>query len=72
MFKKEYNRKVSIKPNDMVKLRKVEPKLMGKVVEVLDNNTALVMWKDGILVEHYVDELRIIRLDEIAGPWMGF
>ncbi len=72
MFKKEYNRKVSIKPNDMVKLRKVEPKLMGNVVEILDNNTALVMWKDGILVEHYVDELRIIRLDEIAGPWMGF
>lgn len=72
MFKKEYNRKVIIKPNDMVKLRKVEPKLMGKVVEVSDNNTALVMWKDGILVEHYVDELKVIRLDEIAGPWMGF
>lgn len=61
-----------IKQNDIVKLIKTEPNVTGKVVEVFNNKIAIVRWEDGILVEHYVDELRVIRLDEIAGPWMGF
>ena len=61
-----------IKQNDMVRLKKTEPNVTGKVVEVFNNKIASVRWDDGILVEHYVDELRVIRLDEIAGPWMGF
>lgn len=72
MFKKEYNKKMVIKQNDMVRLKKVEPNVTGRVVEVFDNKVALIRWEDGILVQHYVDELRVIRLDEIAGPWMGF
>ena len=61
-----------IKQNDMVRLKKVEPNVTGRVVEVFDNKIALIRWEDGILVQHYVDELRVIRLDEIAGPWMSF
>ena len=61
-----------IKQNDMVRLKKVEPNVTGRVVEVFDNKIALIRWEDGILVQHYVDELRVVRLDEIAGPWMGF
>ena len=61
-----------IKQNDMVRLKKVEPNVTGRVVEVFENKIALIRWDDGILVQHYVDELKVIRLDEIAGPWMGF
>ena len=61
-----------IKQNDMVRLRKLEPNVTGRVVEVFDNKIALIRWEDGILVQHYVDELKVVRLDEIAGPWMGF
>jgi hypothetical protein len=61
-----------IKQNDMVRLKKVEPNVTGRVVEVFDNKIALIRWEDGILVQHYVDELKVVRLDEIAGPWMGF
>lgn len=61
-----------IKRNDMVRLKKVEPNVTGRVVEVFDNKVALIRWEDGILVQHYVDELRVVRLDEIAGPWMSF
>lgn len=61
-----------IKQNDMVRLKKVEPNVTGRVVEVFDNKVALIRWEDGILVQHYVDELKVVRLDEIAGPWMGF
>jgi len=72
MFKKEYNRRMVIKQNDMVRLKKVEPNVTGRVVEVFDNKVALIRWEDGILVQHYVDELKVVRLDEISGPWMGF
>ena len=61
-----------IKQNDMVRLKKFEPNVTGRVVEVFDNKVALIRWEDGILVQHYVDELKVVRLDEIAGPWMGF
>ena len=61
-----------IKQNDMVRLKRVEPNVTGRVVEVFENKIALIRWDDGILVQHYVDELKVIRLDEIAGPWMGF
>jgi len=61
-----------IKQNDMVRLKKVEPNVTGRVVEVFENKIALIRWEDGILVQHYVDELKVVRLDEIAGPWMGF
>ena len=61
-----------IKQNDMVRLKKLEPNVTGRVVEVFDNKVALIRWEDGILVQHYVDELKVVRLDEISGPWMGF
>lgn len=61
-----------IKRNDMVRLKKFEPNVTGRVVEVFDNKVALIRWEDGILVQHYVDELKVVRLDEIAGPWMSF
>ena len=61
-----------IKQNDIVRLKKVEPNVTGRVVEVFENKIALIRWEDGILVQHYVDELKVVRLDEIAGPWMGF
>ena len=63
---------IVIKQNDIVRLKKVEPNVTGRVVEVFENKIALIRWEDGILVQHYVDELKVVRLDEIAGPWMGF
>ena len=65
-------RSMVIKQNDIVRLKKLEPNVTGRVVEVFDNKVALIRWEDGILVQHYVDELKVVRLDEIAGPWLGF
>ena len=71
-MKEDKIKNMVIKQNDIVRLKKVEPNVTGRVVEVFENKIALIRWQDGILVQHYVDELKVIRLDEIAGPWMGF
>ena len=63
---------MTIKQNDFVKLVRLEPNVTGRVVEVFKNRLAIVRWQDGILAEHLVDELRVVRMDEISGPWMGF
>lgn len=59
--------------NDLVKLNNSEPNVSGRIVEVLEEGEKfLVKWSDGITVEHFVEELRLLRLDEITPPLMGF
>lgn len=63
---------MKLKENDYVKLVKVEPHVLGKVIQVFDEKIVFVRWEDGLNTTHYVDELRLVRLEEISGPWMGF
>ena len=62
---------MSIKQNDFVKLIKTEPTATGKVVQVFENKVAIVRWHDGIIVHHLIDELKVVRLEEISGPWLA-
>lgn len=71
-MKEDKIKNMIIKQDDFVKLIRTEPSATGKVVQVFDNKVAIVRWHDGILAEHFVDELRLIRLDEITGPWLAF
>ncbi len=60
-----------IRKDDLVKLVKCEPQAVGKVVKVTASRV-IVQWQDGIQAEHDVEELRQVRLEEFAGPWMSF
>ena len=62
---------MKLRQNDIVKFIKCEPQVAGRVVEIRDK-VVLVKWSDGITAEHLVDELRLVRLEEFSGPWMGF
>ncbi len=61
-----------IKQDDFVKLIRTEPKVTGRVVQVFEDKLALVRWSDGIIAKHFIDELRLIRMDEVSGPWLSF
>lgn len=59
--------------NDLVKLNNSEPNVSGKIIEVVGvGEKFLVKWSDGITVEHFAEELRLLRLDEITPSVMSF
>ena len=61
-----------IKKNDLVKLVKCEPQVVGRVVTFLEDGYAIVRWDDGITSEHELRELRPIRLEEFSASWISF
>ena len=63
---------MKIKQNDIVKFIKCEPQVAGRVIELRGDKNVLVKWSDGITTEHPLTELKLIRLEEFSGPWMGF
>ena len=63
---------MKIKQNDIVKFIKCEPQVAGRVIEFRGDKNVLVKWSDGITTEHMIDELKLVRLEEFSGPWMGF
>ena len=56
--------------NDLVKLVSAEPSATGRVKSV-EGDSVLVVWSDGIVCEHEHSELKVVRLEQIAGTWMG-
>ena len=56
--------------NDLVKLISAEPSVTGRVKSV-NGDSILVVWSDGIVCEHEHSELKVVRLEQIAGTWMG-
>jgi hypothetical protein len=63
---------MKIKQNDIVKFINCEPQVAGRVIEFRGDNNVLVRWSDGITTEHLIDELKLVRLEEFSGPWLGF
>lgn len=63
---------MKIKQNDIVKFINCEPQVAGRVIEFRGDNNVLVKWSDGITTEHLIDELKLVRLEEFSGPWLGF
>ncbi len=57
--------------NDLVKLVSAEPEATGRVRSV-SGDCVVVVWNDGIVCKHTRSELRVIRLEQLAGTWMGF
>ena len=57
--------------NDLVKLVNAEPEATGRVRNV-NGDYVVVVWNDGIVCKHPRSELRVIRLEQLAGTWMGF
>ena len=57
--------------NDLVKLVNAEPETTGRVRNV-SGDYVVVVWNDGIVCKHERSELRVIRLEQLAGTWMGF
>ena len=57
--------------NDLVKLVNAEPEATGRVRNV-NGDYVVVVWNDGIVCKHHRSELRVIRLEQLAGTWMGF
>lgn len=57
--------------NDLVKLVNAEPEATGRVRNV-SGDCVVVVWNDGIVCKHDKSELRVIRLEQLAGTWMGF
>lgn len=56
--------------NDLVKLVSAEPSVTGRVRSI-DGGSVTVVWSDGIVCEHEHSELKVVRLEQIAGTWMG-
>ena len=56
--------------NDLVKLVNAEPEATGRVRSISEDHI-VVVWNDGIVCKHERSELRVVRLDQIAGTWMG-
>ncbi len=56
--------------NDLVKLVNAEPEATGRVKSVV-GESVVVEWNDGIVCKHERSELRVVRLEQIAGTWMG-
>ena len=56
--------------NDIVKLVSAEPSVTGRVKSV-DEEFVVVEWNDGIICKHEHSELKLVRLEQIAGTWMG-
>ena len=56
--------------NDLVKLASAEPSVTGRVRSI-DGDSVIVVWSDGIVCEHEHSELKVVRLEQIAGTWMG-
>ena len=61
-----------IKKNDLVKLIKCEPQVVGRVVTFLEDGYAIVRWDDGITSDHELRELRPVRLEEFSASWLSF
>lgn len=57
--------------NDLVKLANAEPEATGRVRSVSGDHV-VVVWNDGIVCKHERSELRVVRLEQLAGTWMGF
>ena len=57
--------------NDLVKLTSAEPEVTGRVRSV-EGESVVVAWSDGIVCKHDKSELRVVRLEQLAGTWMGF
>ena len=60
-----------MKENDFVKLAASEPEATGRIRSV-DDEVITVVWSDGIVCKHERSELRVVRLEQLAGTWMGF
>tara|TARA_Y100000004_G_scaffold182803_1_gene229916 strand:- start:76 stop:294 length:219 start_codon:yes stop_codon:yes gene_type:complete len=56
--------------NDLVKLAFAEPEATGRIRSV-EGESVVVVWNDGIVCKHEKSELRVVRLEQIAGTWMG-
>ena len=56
--------------NDLVKLVSAEPSVTGRIRSI-DDGSVTVVWNDGIVCEHEYSELKVVRLEQIAGTWMG-
>jgi hypothetical protein len=61
-----------IKKNDLVKLIRCEPKVVGRVVTFLEDGQVMVKWEDGITSEHGLEELRLFQLGEFTTSWLSF
>ena len=57
--------------NDLVKLANAEPESTGRVRSI-EGETVVVAWNDGIVCKHDKSELRVVRLVQLVGTWMGF
>ena len=57
--------------NDLVKLVNAEPEATGRVRSIKEDQV-VVVWNDGIVCKHERSELRVVRLEQLAGTWMGF
>ena len=69
MHMKNTEKKVIVE-NDLVKLVSSEPSVTGRVRSSGDDSVTVV-WSDGIICEHEHSELKVVRLEQIAGTWMG-
>ena len=57
--------------NDLVKLVSAEPTVTGRIKSI-EGDSIIVVWNDGIVCKHEHSELKVVRLEQLAGTWMGF